>query len=110
MGGTDLAGVLSDKELQGRGRGWGGGGGGGEVKRLSAALSRSAFEPVKESPLPSPKRFIIFYISVHLLFFKIAFPVLNFLHLVICKRCTDITGRFKCDTGVCLYSFDGSTF
>ena len=34
----------------------GGGGGGGEVKRLSAALSRSAFDPVKESPSPLPKR------------------------------------------------------
>ena len=32
------------------------GGGGGEVKRLSSALSKSAFEPVKESPSPSPKR------------------------------------------------------
>ena len=53
VGGTDLAGVLSDKELKGRdcGRGeWGWGvGGGGEVNRLSAALSRSAFESVKES-------------------------------------------------------------
>ena len=51
VGGTDLAGVLSDKELKGRGRGRG-----GEVKKLSAALSRSAFEPVKEYPSPSPKR------------------------------------------------------
>ena len=34
----------------------GGVGVGGEVKRLSAALSRSALEPVKESPSPSPKR------------------------------------------------------
>ena len=32
------------------------GGGVGEVNRLSAALSRSALEPVKESPSPSPKR------------------------------------------------------
>ena len=30
--------------------------GGGEVKRLSAAHSRSALDPVKESPSPSPKR------------------------------------------------------
>ena len=29
---------------------------GGEVKRLSAAHSRSALDPVKESPSPSPKR------------------------------------------------------
>ena len=36
--------------------GGGGGGGGGEVKRLSAAHSRSALDPVKESPSPSPKR------------------------------------------------------
>ena len=66
--------------------------------------------------------------------------LLNFFHLVICERCTDITGRFKGDTGVitlarfptsmgnscvnqrknknggifvlsvCLYSFDGWTF
>ena len=35
---------------------WTGGGGGGEVKRLSAAHSRSALDPVKESPSPSPKR------------------------------------------------------
>ena len=33
-----------------------GGGVGGEVNRLSAALSRSALELVKESPSPSPKR------------------------------------------------------
>ena len=33
--------------------GGGGGGGGGEVKRLSAAHSRSALDPVKESPSPS---------------------------------------------------------
>ena len=31
VGGTDLAGVLSDKELKGRGLGRGGGGGGGGV-------------------------------------------------------------------------------
>ena len=31
-------------------------GGGGEIKRLSAAHSRSALDPVKESPSPSPKR------------------------------------------------------
>ena len=42
--------------MGGWGGGGGGGGGGGEVKRLSAALSRSAFEPVKESPSSSPKR------------------------------------------------------
>ena len=37
----------------GGGGGVGGGGGwGGEGKRLSAALSRSALEPVKESALP----------------------------------------------------------
>ena len=31
-------------------------GGGDEVKRLSAALSRSVLEPVKDSPSPSPER------------------------------------------------------
>ena len=51
VGGTVLAGVLRDNEL--KGRGWGRG---GEVNQLSAALSRSALEPVKESPSPSPKR------------------------------------------------------
>ena len=44
VGGTVLAGVLRDKELKGRGCGRG-----GEVNKLSAALSRSALEPVKDS-------------------------------------------------------------
>ena len=44
VGGTVLAGVLIDKELKGRGCGCG-----GEVNKLSAALSRSAWEPVNES-------------------------------------------------------------
>ena len=51
VGGTVSAGVLRDNELKGRGLGCG-----GEVNKLSAALSRSALEPVKESPSPSPKR------------------------------------------------------
>ena len=50
VGGTVLAGVLRDNELKGRGSGRG-----GEVNKLSAALSRSALEPVKECPSPSPK-------------------------------------------------------
>ena len=44
VGGTVFAGVLTDNELKGRGCGRR-----GEVNKLSAALSRSAFEPVKES-------------------------------------------------------------
>ena len=44
VGGTVLAGVLIDNELKGRGCGHG-----GEVNKLSAALSRSALEPVNES-------------------------------------------------------------
>ena len=50
VGGTVLAGVLRDNEL--KGKGWGRG---GEVNTLSAALSRSALEPVKESRRPHPK-------------------------------------------------------
>ena len=50
VGGTFFAGVLSDEEL--KGRGWGRG---GEVNKLSAALSRSALVPVKDSML-SPNR------------------------------------------------------
>ena len=48
VGGTALAGVLIDNELKGRGCGRG-----GEVNKLSAALSRSALEPVKESSSPN---------------------------------------------------------
>ena len=44
VGGTVFAGVLLHNELKGRG-----GGRGGEVNKLSAALSRSALEPVNES-------------------------------------------------------------
>ena len=44
VGGTVLAGVLNDKASKARG-----GGQGGEVKRWSAALSRSACEPAKDS-------------------------------------------------------------
>ena len=51
VGGTVFAGVLGDNELKGRGCGCG-----GEVNKLSAALSWSALEPVKESPSPSPNR------------------------------------------------------
>ena len=51
VGGIVLAGVFKDRELKARGCGRG-----GEVKRLSAAHSRSALDPVKESPSPSPKR------------------------------------------------------
>ena len=47
VGGIVLAGVFKDRELKARGC---------EVKRLSAAHSRSALDPVKESPSPSPKR------------------------------------------------------
>ena len=50
MGGTVFAGVLRDNELKGRGCGCG-----GEVNKLSAALSRSALEPVNES-ISSPNR------------------------------------------------------
>ena len=50
VGGTVLAGVLRDNELKGRGCGRG-----GEVNKLSAALSRSALELVKEST-SSPRR------------------------------------------------------
>ena len=50
MGGTVLTGVLRDNELKGRGCGHG-----GEVNKLSAALSRSALEPVNEST-SSPRR------------------------------------------------------
>ena len=50
MGGTALANVLIDNEL--KGRDWGCG---GEVNKFSAALSRSAFEPVNES-MSSPRR------------------------------------------------------
>ena len=51
MGGTVCAGILRDNELKGRGSGRG-----SEVNRLSAALSRSALEPVKESPPPAHNR------------------------------------------------------
>ena len=44
VGGTVLAGVLMDNELKGRGCGRR-----GEVNKLSAALSKSAWEPVNES-------------------------------------------------------------
>ena len=50
VGGTVLAGVLRDNELEGRGYACG-----GEVNKLSAALSRPALEPVKES-MSSPRR------------------------------------------------------
>ena len=50
VGGTVFAGILSDKELKGRGWGYG-----GEVNKLSAALSRSALVPVKDST-SSPNR------------------------------------------------------
>ena len=50
VGGTVLTGVLRDNELKGRGCGHG-----GELNKLSAALSRSALEPVKEST-SSPRR------------------------------------------------------
>ena len=46
-----LLAFFKDRELKARGCGRG-----GEVKRLSAAHSRSALDPVKESPSPSPKR------------------------------------------------------
>ena len=51
VGGTVFAGVLTDNVLKGRGCGRG-----GEVNKLSAAHSRSALEPVKDSLSPSPKR------------------------------------------------------
>ena len=50
VGGTVLAGVLIDNELKGRGCGHA-----GQVNKLSAALSRSALEPVNEST-SSPRR------------------------------------------------------
>ena len=50
VGGTVLAGVLSDNELKGRGCGRG-----GEVNKLSAALSRSVLEPV---PTLAGSRFV----------------------------------------------------
>ena len=50
VGGTVFAGVLRDNELKGRGCGCG-----GDVNKLSAELSRSALEPVKES-MSSPRR------------------------------------------------------
>ena len=50
VGGTVFAGVLRDNELKGRGCG-----SGGDVNKLSAALSRSALEPVNEST-SSPSR------------------------------------------------------
>ena len=50
VGGTVFAGVLRDNELKGRGCGRG-----GEVNKLSAALSRPAWEPVNEST-SSPRR------------------------------------------------------
>ena len=69
---------------------------------MGGALLRSAFEPVKESPSPLPKRSSSssLELSFRLLFFKITFPVLDFLQLFICERCTDITGSFEGDTGV----------
>ena len=69
------------------------------MKRLSAALSRSAFEPVPVA-FAQKIEFIIFGTRFRLLFFKVTFPVLNFLHLFICERCTDLTGSFEGDTGV----------
>ena len=51
VGGTAFCGILRDNELKGRGCGHG-----GKVNKLSAALSRSALEPVKDSPLSSPKK------------------------------------------------------
>ena len=50
VGGTVLACILRDHELKGRGCGCG-----GDVNKLSAALSRSALEPVNEST-SSPSR------------------------------------------------------
>ena len=50
VGGTVFAVVLRDNELKGRGCGRG-----GDVNKLSAALSRSALEPVNES-MSSPSR------------------------------------------------------
>ena len=50
VGGTVFADVLRDNELKRRDCGHE-----GEVNKLSAALSRSALEPVKESLSPSPK-------------------------------------------------------
>ena len=47
VGGTVFAGVLRDNELKGRGCGRG-----GDVNKLSAALSRSALEPVNDSSHP----------------------------------------------------------
>ena len=49
VGGTVFAGALRDNELKGRGCGRG-----GDVNKLSAALSRSALEPVNES-MSSPR-------------------------------------------------------
>ena len=51
VGGTVFAGVLRDNELKDRGCGCG-----GDVNKLSAALSRSALDPVHEST-SSPSRF-----------------------------------------------------
>ena len=50
VGGTALGGVFRDNELKGRGCGRG-----GEVNKLSAALSKSAREPVNEST-SSPRK------------------------------------------------------
>ena len=143
VGGTVWAGVLSDKKLKGRGwgrgGGGGGGGGGGWGKKIVCSTLKVCIWTSERIPVAFTHKikFIIFCIrSVRLLFLYIAFPVLNFFHLVICDRCTDITGRFKGDTGVitlarfptssvnqrknkngsifvllvCLYSFDGWTF
>ena len=49
-GGTVFAGILRDNELKSRGCGRR-----GDVNKLSAALSRSALEPVNES-MSSPRR------------------------------------------------------
>ena len=51
VGGKVFAGIFEDNDL--KGRGWGCG---GVVNKLSAALSRSAWDPVKKPTSSSPKR------------------------------------------------------
>ena len=95
--GTVFAGVLRDNELKGRGCGCG-----GEVNKLSAALSRSALEPVNDST-SSPNRSSSSSLELTVLpfcFLMYRFLCAFFLYLLFCKRSADWTWSFKSDTGV----------